>query len=98
MEMKHTRENRLNSEHRDESQTFRAYFALMVPRKVLDLANQEQRLQNECLTLSSSLEGIFIAPWAPETNLKIEPNLDTKIGNQSYTHKILTKSDLADSP
>ena len=34
----------------------------------------------------------------PKTNLKTKPNLVTKIGNQSHTHKILTNSDLAYSP
>ena len=50
MEMKHTRENILNSEHSDESQTFMVYFALILPRKVAELQNQAKRLQNEFQT------------------------------------------------
>ena len=56
MKMKKTRENRLNNEHRDESQRFKAYFALMFPRKVADLQKQEKRLQN----LYSFVEVTFI--------------------------------------
>ena len=60
MKMKQIRENRLNNEQCDESQTFRAYFALMLLRKVAKLKNQSQRLQNECPTLYSSIEVTFI--------------------------------------
>ena len=45
--MEHTGENMLNNEHRDESQTFRGYFSLMLPRKVAELQNQAHRLKNE---------------------------------------------------
>ena len=50
MQMKKLGENRLNIEHHDESQTLMKPFALMLPRRVAELQNQAQRLQNECRT------------------------------------------------
>ena len=42
--MKNTGEHKLNIEHRDESQTLMKYFSLILPTKVVELQNQEQRL------------------------------------------------------
>ena len=38
-------ENKLNIEHRDESQKFKVCLSLMLPKKVTELQNQEQSLQ-----------------------------------------------------
>ena len=76
MEMKHTGEHRLNIEHRNESQTLMKYFALMLPRKIAELQNQAQRLQNmNVKPLCSSIEVAFIVSWVLKTNLETNPNL-----------------------
>ena len=91
-------ETQIEHELLDESQKRRRIFLINTSKKVAELQKPgTQGFKNECTTLCSSLEAIFIVSWDPKTNLETELDSITKTRNQSCTHKILTNFDMEDS-
>ena len=88
------RKHRLNMKQLDESQKTQSILFIKASKKIIELQNPSTKASEWTLTThSSSIEATFIMLWAPETNLKIEPNSVTKwVINPESLFQILTNS------
>ena len=78
--------NKLNVEHHDESQKHRRRFLNNSSKKVVGTNTREEFFLNESSNPFLINLGHIYSSMAPETNLKIDPNSVTKLGDRLPNH------------